>query len=552
MQVEIYENMMKDHTYWSLCHLLGLGKAEREKIEEYVRIRNKQLLRENNHLEQMRRKQRNALMNIDNSDLKVFEPPPQLVLKKIARNTTRRLVNKYTDLMMCQAHDVLKARQYLHRRGLPRGYAGDWGDSLVVLRESEEDDKFEPDKFEWKEEMKFTPPPPEVDPARAQALQDTVNFINNIGGDTIAPTSLVRNSTDQEPLRDWGKYFEKSKDGMSWDTTKVRDGGMVKLNLGLERAAALRHYEKTGSMPQSVVSPGIVFRGFVPPGPMPQSITPHNTMSQDAMSRIAIPRFGQSPVVMPPVARSRDSMPHFVMPGAVMPRFAYPQGTYPQQFTPQGLSSRGQVSQSALRPSLPLEVHSETPSRVRYNIAPQVGFGTGSPHGFPSTYDQQGIRPISREIPGDDSFLMSPSESQARFKRHLTRAKLEKVEAEAKAQQRFNCLPTRQVNGVGAGRSLYCGPPQKIAGKVEEPMSSELFSWEEHNQSMCANNDDWMREFIYFKPPSETKEEEAEQVKEEATENFATQSTSNGHTSSTDASTDDVMLVRTDGECSSP
>ena len=522
MQAEIFENMREDYNYWGLCKVLGLRKEEREKIEEYVGIRNKQILRENNHLEQMRRKQRNALKNIDNSNLKFFEPPPQLVLKKVARDTTRRLVNKYTDLMMCQAHDLLKARQYLHRRGLPRHYAGNWGDSLVVLKEYEGDDPAEPDKFEWKEELKFTPPPPAVDPAQAQAVQDAVDYINNIGRNAIAPASLVRRSTDQEPILDWGKYFGKRKDDLSWDTTKLRDGGIVKLNVGPQKAAAIQKYEKTGIMPQ-----GTVFQGHMPRGVIPQNAGPQFAMNQ-------------------------GGLPRFVMPHRA--QFTYPQGSYPQRQMPQGMPPRGQVSEPALDSPLPLEAPTETPSRVMHGGASSNGFGAGFSLGFPLPSGQQHAGPIRRVLPGDYSFKpMNHVESQARLKRHLALAHLQHIEAEAKAQaERFNYLPTHGVSGVGAGGSLSRGPPQRLAEKVEEPLSSEPFSWEEHEQTMIANADDIMKEFIYWHPPSENKEEKPEQAEEEVTERPATQTTFNDISSNTDVSADDVMLLPTRGERSSP
>jgi chromosome condensin MukBEF ATPase and DNA-binding subunit MukB len=91
-------------------------------------------------------------------------------------------------------------------------------------------------------------------------------------------------------------------------------------------------------------------------------------------------------------------------------------------------------------------------------------------------------------------------------------------------------------------------------------LPSEPFSWEDHEQAICANvnDDEWFRQFIYSDPPSETKEERSEQIEqaeeemEEVTERHATQTTANDLSSNTDVSIDDVMLVPTDVECSSP
>ncbi|KAK4861490.1 hypothetical protein LT330_003525 [Penicillium expansum] len=254
MQVEIVENTMKYHSWRRVCDLLGLGPDEREQLMQCISIRNKQIERENKRLEQMRHKQRKVLMRIDNSDLKHFKPPPQLVLKRIARETNRNLLlTKYTDLLMCQAHDVLKARQYLHQHGLPRRYAGDWGDSLVVLRESEED-SHEPDIFEWKDNLRFSPSPNEIE-TPLNPFMDPISsaksaFIQSIGmNGTMNPIDLVRRNTDPGPMMDWGKYYERKPDS-SWDTTKPRLGGLVRVNVGPHNAAQIKQCEEAGVRPE--------------------------------------------------------------------------------------------------------------------------------------------------------------------------------------------------------------------------------------------------------------------------------------------------------------
>lgn len=256
MQVEIVENTMKYHSWRRVCDLLGLGPDERRQLTQTISIRNKQIERENKRLDQMRRKQREVLMRIDNSDLKHFKPPPQLVLKRIARKTNRNLVTKYTDLLMCQAHDVLKARQYLHQHGLPRRNAGDWGDSLVVLQES--NDSHEPDKFEWKDNLRFTPPHNEIEtlinPLMYPVRSDKSAFIQSIGTSTdgtVNPKDLIkRDSDDLGPVMDWGKYYERKPDS-SLDTTKPRLGGMVRVKIGPHNAAQIQQYKQAGVRPHS-------------------------------------------------------------------------------------------------------------------------------------------------------------------------------------------------------------------------------------------------------------------------------------------------------------
>ncbi|EKV06167.1 hypothetical protein Pdw03_2016 [Penicillium digitatum] len=284
MQVEIVENTMKYHSWRRVCDLLGLGPDERKQLMQGIRIRNKQIERENGKLEQMRCKQRKVLMKIDNSDLKRFQPPPQLVLKRITRETNQNLLlTSYTDLLMCQAHEVLKARQYLHQHGLPRRYAGNWGDSLVVLRESE-DDSHEPDKFEWKENLRFSPPPNEIE-TPMNPFMDPISsakrdFIQSIGmNGTMNPTNLVRRNTDPGLMMDWGRYYERNQDS-SWDTTKPRLGGIVKVNVGPDIAAQINRYEQAGVRPQ-----GFSSHGQVPAMPgSPPSDVPQETPSKPPRS----------------------------------------------------------------------------------------------------------------------------------------------------------------------------------------------------------------------------------------------------------------------------
>jgi hypothetical protein len=287
MQVEIVENTMKDLNWRRICDMFGLGPDERTEFMHTLDIRNKQIERENKRLEIMRRKQRNALMNIDNSDLKLFNPPPQLVLKRITRETTRGLVvTQYTDLLLCQAHEVLKARQFLHQHGLPRRYAGDWGDSLVVLRESVAGSP-EPDKFEWKEDIRFSPPAKEIENPMIP-IQDPITdaksaFIQSAGlAGTVNPKDLVRRSDDSEPILDWNKYFQPNQDS-SWNTQWPRRGGIVKLNIGPEKAAQIEAQEKPDDTHRHVTPQRwLVYRkqamqGFPPSSP-PE--TPEETPSK--------------------------------------------------------------------------------------------------------------------------------------------------------------------------------------------------------------------------------------------------------------------------------
>ncbi|CDM28660.1 hypothetical protein DTO013E5_908 [Penicillium roqueforti] len=292
MQVEIIENIMKFHSWRRVCDLLGLGLVERRQLMINIGIRNKQIERENEILEKMRHKQRRALMRIDNSDLKLFKPPPQLVLKRITREAHQNLlVTGYTDLLMCQSHEFLKARQFLHQHGLPRRYAGDWGDSLVVLRESGEH-SHEPDEFEWKENLRVTPPPDEtediINPFMDPASRAKSQFIQSIGmHGTINPRDLIKRDTDPAPIVDWGKYYKRKPD-LSWDTTKPQLNGLVKVKVGPHNAARIQHCTDAGVELQGLSSQTQV---TAMPGSLPQGSLQDTPSKEPRNASLAQPFF---------------------------------------------------------------------------------------------------------------------------------------------------------------------------------------------------------------------------------------------------------------------
>ncbi|KAJ5493899.1 hypothetical protein N7463_009986 [Penicillium fimorum] len=399
MQVEIVENTMRYHSWRRVCDLLGLGPDERTDLKQVIGIRNKQIERENKSLEKMRRKQRNALMRIDNSDLKLFQPPPQLVLKRIARETSRTLfLTEYTDLLMCQAHDVLKARQYLHQHGLPRRYAGDWGDSLVVLHESEES-SHEPDKFEWKENLRFSPPPDEIETTIDPFLDPTssakTEFIHSIGmNGTMNPKDLVRRSSDPEPMMNWGKYYEQNLD-LSWDTAKPRLGGMVKVNFGSHNAAQIKQYEQPGVRPQGLTSPGPAIS--MPESPPPEF--PQETPSKG-------PR------------NVSYAQPIFQKPARLFSRVLT--GNWPSvHSSPSESQSKYQrrIQQAQLEK---VQIEAEA-MRRRYNLQPDlrvngVGVGISPRHGNP--------QPLPLTQPAEENM---PSNFFARAYRGMTKIKIDRL-----------------------------------------------------------------------------------------------------------------------------
>ncbi|KAJ5793847.1 hypothetical protein N7457_000446 [Penicillium paradoxum] len=492
MQVEIIENVMKHHSWRRVCDLLDLGADERTKFMETLGIRNKQIERENKRLEQMRLKQRNALLSIDNSDLKLFVPPPQLVLKKIARETTRKLVlTKYTDLLMCQAHDVLKARQYLHQHGLPRRYAGDWGDSLVVLRESE-DSPHEPDKFEWAEDLEITPPPDgnenQMEPSHNPSSSVKATFIQSAGiSGTMNPKDLLRHSSDPQPIPDWSKYFERNPNS-SWNTDRPRHGGFVRLHIGPNRAAQIQQYDRTGIRPQERP----VYMGSPRPSlqssPLPEN--PQDTPSKPPRKGTAQPRFLKP---AKPFSRvlTEDWPPKDRGPSESQARFSH------------------SMHQARLEK---MEVRAKE-MRRRYSLQPGlrvdgVGAGINFADRDPQLTSRSQPRPVSRPR----SLNQSRRLNQPRASNH-SRPRSQPVEAN---------LPSNL-----------------------EDLPSNFFS-RAHRGMTMGDFDQMMSEFICFEPIVPPEESEPEQTEEEAAENLDDQESSDV-SSLTDLSMDDVMLVPTDG-----
>ncbi|KAJ5351468.1 hypothetical protein N7452_000442 [Penicillium brevicompactum] len=483
IQVELFENMMDDYNHYALLRVLGIGKQEYDKLMEFRLIRNKQILRENERLEVMRAKQRNALMAIDNSDLKMFVPPPHLVLKRIARETNKSLIkkSKHTDLMMCQSHDLLKARH------------------LVVMQESEEDGP-DPDKFEWNEELNFTPPTPPRDPAQEQTHQDNLRFVNSFGRGFVDPSVLVKRGTDQEPVVDWGKHFER-RNGDSFDTQRPRSK-IVKLKIGRENAATIWHYERTGIMPRRVGTHGPLRQVLVS-----QTAVPGGHTSQFVMPRVTMP-----PVAMTQGSMMRFAMPHSAVVEGTLPRFAAPSGLVPSGNTVQGMgrlfssSSEFDPLSNMLPP--PRRVVFQTDARqgaMPSEFSP-IGYANGSVirRYIPSPVNQQPARPISRRI--DTEYRpqnMDYAQSHARYRRHLMRAHqeyLEKLTDIQRGRQMYQ-MPTVQGSSVAARGLLSQGVIQNPSKEGSGPRSQGTFSWDEHEKSMSGPHEELMKEVIHPETP---------------------------------------------------
>ncbi|KAJ5301373.1 hypothetical protein N7508_006236 [Penicillium antarcticum] len=396
LQVEMVDRAMRNMTWRTVCTKLKLGPRDHQKLSDYMDTRNKQIERENKRMEEMRNKQRAVLMNIDNSDTKLFAPPPQLVLQRIMRQVTRESLldgTNYTDLMLCTSGDVLAARQYLHQHGFPRSWAGDWGDGMVELHESA-DDCQDPDEFHWKDNLTVTAPFDGSKHLVSPAVQDRTEFIHDVGLSSsrlIDPRALIRNSADADPTQDWRRYFDhwypdpQDLTGTSPESsrTTTRHQGIVNLKVGRQKAAQIQQYERTGTKPY----------GWPAYGPRPSPIT-------------------QSAEIETPTR---------VCHNPVGPQFS------PQSNTP---VTRQQ--------------------NLQYTPQPPIPFSRRIPVIQPNS-------PFSRSVGGNWlSRDVNYAESQARFAQRLQQAHLSMTERQGRTQtQYYDLQPRPHPSGVSTGGSPY-------------------------------------------------------------------------------------------------
>lgn len=251
MQVEIVENMIKDGMSWKHIYTrLEIPRKGRDKFKVFLKTRNQQMRREDRNLAKMRENQLRALMRIDNSDIKTNDVPHQLVLRRIfGKATQESMSDRIPDFFLCQAADVLAGRQYLARRSLPRSLAGAWDHSLVVLRNMDDEASFEPEQFEWKEDLTLAPEiSDEIEMLRNgdyPILRTKRGYIQCVPGKgTVYIRDLDLKPGDEQPTVDWCKYFPYCKpipDGQVQELgLHSQSDGLVRLAIGPGGAAQIQ------------------------------------------------------------------------------------------------------------------------------------------------------------------------------------------------------------------------------------------------------------------------------------------------------------------------
>ncbi|ODH25693.1 hypothetical protein ACO22_05151 [Paracoccidioides brasiliensis] len=158
LQTEIFDNLRSVYEYRKVVDKLRLTPTEQVKMIEHSSSREEQIKNENELLQEMRKKQLQALMRMDNSYLRTQQVPAQLVFQTISNKCLGdTITNAEPDYSMTRASDILIARKYLRSCGLDPKFAGEWGNNLVTINSNgstgEDANADTTESFEWTGEL---------------------------------------------------------------------------------------------------------------------------------------------------------------------------------------------------------------------------------------------------------------------------------------------------------------------------------------------------------------------------------------------------------------
>ncbi|GAD96561.1 hypothetical protein AOR_1_1024194 [Paecilomyces variotii No. 5] len=256
LQVEIIENMLEEHPWSKIISLLGLTPEQDEQIRRHISNRNRQVEEENAQLEDMRAKQLEALMRIDNTVLRQNNPPPQIVFRKTSVRHRRNIKDgTESDYLLCKAGEVLLARRFLHKRGFDPLFAGRWGNEMVMLDNCLHNPGLE--RLQWRPDMESslqavtTAPLPIAQSAgsdsrplspgeNGDAIRTQVNFINGFATESAVDPAELR-------IRK-GDMLPPSKQPTAISQQPHPRQGILRLRIGAERAAKIRDLDILGDM----------------------------------------------------------------------------------------------------------------------------------------------------------------------------------------------------------------------------------------------------------------------------------------------------------------
>ncbi|KAL4873778.1 hypothetical protein BDV12DRAFT_192220 [Aspergillus spectabilis] len=176
LQVEIFLNLLQNHSYPTACRMLDLTAEEHKAVQELLIRRYKQADAEDLQLQSMRAKQMRELLKIDNSS-RTQNIPHQLVFRKVTRQTFRKLteaIDTDIDFFCCESSELNTARTFLRKLRIEPKFAGSWGNNTVLVQDPKDNNEEEEEEAE-----------------AAAAVSETVGAAGCLRLDRIIDTSLT-------------------------------------------------------------------------------------------------------------------------------------------------------------------------------------------------------------------------------------------------------------------------------------------------------------------------------------------------------------------------
>ncbi|EEP79576.1 predicted protein [Uncinocarpus reesii 1704] len=135
LQLEIIRNLGRIYLWPHIVALLHLSPEDSNEAIRHAVARKQQAEEENRLLGEMRAKQLNALLRIDNSVLRQSRVPTQLVFRNISkRHLEGARMQSDPTYLMSTAKDIIAAKCYLRRVGLDPGFVGEWAFDLATMQ----------------------------------------------------------------------------------------------------------------------------------------------------------------------------------------------------------------------------------------------------------------------------------------------------------------------------------------------------------------------------------------------------------------------------------
>ncbi|CRG89658.1 hypothetical protein PISL3812_06697 [Talaromyces islandicus] len=155
LQIEIADNMLQHNHIAKIQNVLGLSNQEAKDLVTNLNKRDQDIEYENRVLAEMRAKQLQALMVLDNSELQKYSVPEKLIMSRKSWARCHNVVKKNSKMkyLLCKVGDLRLARKFLSKRGLPLSLAGDW-DNDYVATPTISDHVDESFTFNWKDPEK--------------------------------------------------------------------------------------------------------------------------------------------------------------------------------------------------------------------------------------------------------------------------------------------------------------------------------------------------------------------------------------------------------------